>query len=51
MDAVYAFAHALELLHRDVCPKTGVICDEMKNYDGGEFYKNYLLNVEFEGKL
>lgn len=58
VDAVYAFAYALDKLHKDLCTTkhnyqqtiTG-ICIEMTNYDGYEFYKNYLLNVAFTGKF
>lgn len=52
IDAVFAFANALHNLYEDVCagyPKKGV-CPAMTQYDGGDFYKNYLLNVSFVGK-
>ena len=49
IDAVYAFAHALDALKKDVCPKVKGICDGMTYYDGGNFYKKYLLNVDFKG--
>ena len=51
IDAVYAFAHALEALQLDICGANFAVCPEMKKYDGGEFYKNYILNVSFTGKL
>lgn len=53
VDAVYAFALALHNLYEDLCKnykKLGV-CPAMTQYDGGEFYKKYLLNVSFAGKL
>ncbi|XP_044256877.1 metabotropic glutamate receptor [Tribolium madens] len=49
VDAVYAFALALHNLYRDLCKdyrKSGV-CPAMTQYDGGDFYKKYLLNVSF----
>ena len=52
VDAVYAFAHALDHVWRELCePKGGALCPEMKNIDGGKFYLNYLLNVSFTGKI
>ena len=51
IDAVYAFAHALEKQRRDLCrPGEESLCDTMKGYDRGEFYKNYLLKVDFQGR-
>lgn len=52
VDAVYAFALALHNLYKDVCINWhGIgVCPEMTNYDGGDFYKKYLLNVSFIGK-
>lgn len=51
IDAVYAFAHALDALKKDVCPYWKGVCPAMIYYDGGDFYKNYLLKVDFIGKL
>ena len=51
IDAVYAFAHALNKLKEDVCPYWKGVCPAMTYYDGGDFYKNYLLNVNFKGKI
>ena len=51
IDAVYAFAHALNKLKEDVCPYWKGVCPAMTYYDGGDFYKNYLLNVHFKGKV
>ena len=50
IDAVYAFAHALDALKKDICPRYKGVCDAMTWYDGGEFYKKYLLKVDFNGK-
>ena len=52
IDGVYAFAYALDKLKSDVCPGyTGGVCPAMAHYDGGQFYKNYLLKVDFQGKI
>lgn len=48
--AVYAFAHALDALKMDVCPGWKGLCPAMTYYDGREFYKNYLLRVDFQGE-
>ncbi len=54
IDAVYAFAHALDALRRDVCPppRPGErgLCPQARAYDGGQFYKEYLLKVDFQGE-
>ena len=50
IDAVYAFAYALDDLKSTVCPTWKGVCPAMSSYDGGEFYKNYLLKVDFKGK-
>ncbi|XP_011699353.1 PREDICTED: metabotropic glutamate receptor [Wasmannia auropunctata] len=47
VDAVYAFALALNKLRRDLCGRGEGMCSSMANYDRGAFYKNYLLNVSF----
>ncbi|XP_057330958.1 metabotropic glutamate receptor isoform X1 [Microplitis mediator] len=46
VDAVYAFALALNNLQKDLCKGKG-LCQAMIDYDKGIFYKNYLLNVSF----
>ena len=52
VDAVYAFAHALQALQRDVCgPHRPGACPALLAYDGGDFYINYILNVSFIGKF
>lgn len=50
VDAVYAFAQALSKLRHDLCGRREGVCSSMANYDRGAFYKNYLLNVSFEGE-
>lgn len=50
VDAVYAFAHAISALHRDVCAGRRGACPALLNYDGGDFYSKYLLNVSFFGE-
>ncbi|XP_048512295.1 metabotropic glutamate receptor isoform X2 [Athalia rosae] len=47
VDAVYAFAHALHNLQRDLCGPSEGLCAPMINFDRGAFYRNYLLNVSF----
>ena len=49
IDAVYAFAHALDALQRDVCDGLKGPCPALLAYDGGDFYSKYLLNVSFTG--
>ena len=49
IDAVYAFAYALQKLKEDLCPNSDGICDQMKAVDGGTFYKKYLLKTSFTG--
>lgn len=50
VDAVYAFALALNNLRRDLCGRIEGLCAPMANYDRGAFYRNYLLNVSFVGE-
>lgn len=50
IDAVYAFAHAISALQRDVCGRRRPgPCPALLSYDGGDFYTKYLLNVSFLG--
>ena len=49
IDGVYAFAYALDALKADVCPTLKGVCPAMSSYDGGDFYKRYLLAVDFTG--
>lgn len=50
MDAVYAFAQALHSAWLDLCRGKKRVCKELKELDGGHFYKHYLLKVNFTGK-
>ena len=50
IDAVYAFANALQSLKNDLCPRAQGMCQQMKMVDGGYFYKNYLLKTSFIGE-
>ncbi|XP_022243237.1 metabotropic glutamate receptor-like isoform X2 [Limulus polyphemus] len=48
VDAVYAFAHALHGVWFELCAPYGKdYCAQMRNLDGGVFYRDYLLNVSF----
>lgn len=53
VDAVYAFALALDRLYKDVCSNSNQpgVCTAMTQFDGGEFYQKYILNVNFDGKF
>ncbi len=49
MDSVFAFAHALDAMRRDLCPNTvSGICEEMKSADGAVL-RDYLLQTDFMG--
>lgn len=50
VDAVYAFAQALHAAWIDLCRGKQRVCKELKEMDGGEFYKKYLLKVNFTGE-
>ena len=50
IDAVYAFAHALQRMKKEKCRGHRGLCNNMKYIDGGEFYRDYLLKVKFTGK-
>ncbi|XP_018013510.2 metabotropic glutamate receptor [Hyalella azteca] len=47
VDGVFAFAHALQALHDSVCRGQTGMCEQMRRYDGGDFYREYLLKVNF----
>lgn len=49
-DAVYAFAHALDKMHRDLCPGIKGVCKRMQKIDGEKLLREYLLNVSFDGE-
>ena len=47
MDAVLAFAHALNSMRQDLCPNTaGGICEEMEYIDGTDL-RDYILRTSF----
>uniref|UniRef100_A0A672REB4 Metabotropic glutamate receptor 8-like n=1 Tax=Sinocyclocheilus grahami TaxID=75366 RepID=A0A672REB4_SINGR len=49
MDAVYAMAHALHRMHRDLCLGYPGLCPRMSNIDGKELL-GYIRNVSFNGE-
>ncbi|GBM00754.1 Metabotropic glutamate receptor [Araneus ventricosus] len=52
VDAVYAFAHALDKVWRDLCePKGEAHCHEMRTLDGATLYLDYILNVSFTAEI
>ena len=51
IDAVYAFANALQTMKNTLCPFKKGFCEEMRDVDGGFFYKEYLLKTSFKGKI
>lgn len=50
VNAVYAMAHALHNMHQALCPNATKLCDSMKPVNGKRFYKDFMLNVTFDGK-
>ncbi|KAM3871879.1 LOW QUALITY PROTEIN: metabotropic glutamate receptor 7-like [Diretmus argenteus] len=48
IDAVYAMAHALHNMQRDLCPDHPGICPEMESADGKALLK-YIRNTSFNG--
>lgn len=52
-DAVYAMAYALHAYLRDHCKRfyDWRVCLKKIRIDGESFYRNYILNVSFEGEL
>lgn len=48
IDAVYAMAHALHNMQRDLCPDTSKICPEME-LAGGKKLLKYIRGVSFNG--
>ncbi|XP_036373360.1 metabotropic glutamate receptor 8 isoform X2 [Megalops cyprinoides] len=48
MDAVYAMAHALHRMHRDLCSGIPGLCSRMSNIDGKELL-SYVRAVNFNG--
>ncbi|KAJ8257942.1 hypothetical protein GJAV_G00191420 [Gymnothorax javanicus] len=48
IDAVYAVAHALHNMHRDLCPEHSGVCSEMEQAGGKRLLK-YIRSVTFNG--
>lgn len=49
IDAVYAMAHALHNMHKDLCPDQSGICSEMEAAGGKKLLK-YIRNINFNGE-
>lgn len=49
IDAVYAMAHALHNMHKDLCPGKVGLCSKMDPVDGTLLLK-YIRNVKIAGK-
>lgn len=49
IDAVYAMAHALHNMHRDLCPDHLGLCPQMESADGKTLLK-YIRNSSFNGE-
>lgn len=49
IDAVYAMAHALHNMHKDLCPDQSGVCSEMEAAGGKKLLK-YIRNVNFNGE-
>ena len=50
IDAVYAIAHALDKVYKNLCPSQRGLCSNMmQNFDGKNF-RDALFNVSFTGK-
>lgn len=50
IDAVYAMAHALHNMQRDLCPENSGICPEM-DLAGGKKLLKYIRSVSFNGEF
>lgn len=51
VNAVYAIAHALHNMYQTLCPNASSLCPAMNPLNGRRFYKEYILNVKFDGEL
>uniref|UniRef100_A0A8C8RR28 Metabotropic glutamate receptor 3 n=1 Tax=Pelusios castaneus TaxID=367368 RepID=A0A8C8RR28_9SAUR len=51
VNAVYAMAHSLHNMHQALCPNITKLCDSMKPVNGKRFYKDFMLNVKFDGNI
>lgn len=49
IDAVYAMAHALHDMQRDLCPEHPGVCPQMESADGKTLLK-YIRNASFNGE-
>lgn len=49
VNAVYAMAHALHNMHQALCPNTTRLCAAMRPVNGRRLYKDFVLNVKFDG--
>lgn len=49
IDAVYAMAHALHNMQRDLCPENSGICPDME-LAGGKKLLKYIRSVSFNGE-
>ncbi len=49
IDAVYAMAHALHNMHKELCPGKVALCSKMDPVDGTLLLK-YIRNVKIAGK-
>lgn len=49
IDAVYAMAHALHNMHRDLCPDHPGVCLQMESAEGKTLLK-YIRNTGFNGE-
>ena len=49
IDAVYAMAHALHSMHKDLCPDHPGVCPQMESAEGKTLLK-YIRNTSFNGE-
>jgi Receptor family ligand binding region len=49
-DAVYAYAHALNNMHRDLCPNSTEVCSQMHEHMRNRL-TDYIANVTFDGQF